>query len=115
MLNQFTHIPAAEKIRQTIFTPSSNTSSNASSLFPNYPHITSDGWLTPVVNPNSYGKQGEKSPEGQAFVMQLHSAWRDWVEDGGRGANAASSWRLNRGASVVWTGVVCALVAGILV
>ena len=42
-------------------------------------HFSGDGWLTPVVNPNSFGEQGEKSPEGQAFVVQLHAAWRDFV------------------------------------
>jgi len=119
MLNQFTHVPAAEKIRRTLFSPSTNSSSansSASAEFQNYPHITPDGWLTPVVNPYSYGQQGGKSPEGQAFVLQLHSAWRDWIEDGARGANAASSWRLGRGVSNgVWVGMACGLVVGILV
>jgi len=101
MLDQFTHVPAAERIRRTLFSPSgnmpsSNTSvSNASSIFDNYSHITPEGWLTPVVNPDSYGQQGSRSPEAQAFVLQLHSAWRDWVADGARGANAGTSVRLN--------------------
>lgn len=113
MLHQFTNIPAAEKIRQTLFSPSTNSPS--SSGFQNYTHITSDGWLTPVVNPDSYTFQGSNSPEGQAFVLQLHSAWRDWVEDGSKGANAASSWRLNRDSRAVWMGVVCVLLVGISV
>lgn len=48
-----------------------------------------NGWLTPVVNPDSYGAEGSESPEGQAFVVEMHSAWRDWVADGSKGANGA--------------------------
>lgn len=46
-------------------------------------------WLTPVVNPHSYGVQGRESPEGQAFVVEMQAAWRDWVNDGSKGANGA--------------------------
>ena len=31
-----------------------------------------NGWLTPVVNPNSFGQEGSKSPEGQAFVVMMY-------------------------------------------
>jgi len=48
-----------------------------------------DGWLTPVVNPDSYGSQGSDSPESEAFVLQMDAAWRDWVTDGSKGANGA--------------------------
>ena len=45
-------------------------------------------WLTPVVNPHSFGVEGGKSPEGQAFVVEMYAAWRDWVADGSKGANS---------------------------
>lgn len=103
MLNQFTHVPAAEKIRTTLFSPPTNSSPTTTpptnapqSQFANYPHFTNDGWLTPVVNPYSYGQEGSESPESEAFALQLHSAWRDWVQDGARGANAAVSLRFAR-------------------
>ncbi|KII90447.1 hypothetical protein PLICRDRAFT_38994 [Plicaturopsis crispa FD-325 SS-3] len=52
-------------------------------------HITAEGWLTPVVNPHSYGSEGSMSPEGQAFVVEMQAAWRDWVAAGSPGANSA--------------------------
>lgn len=36
------------------------------------------GVLSPVVDPLSYGNEGSESPEGQAFVLLMESAWRDW-------------------------------------
>ncbi|XP_006457009.1 hypothetical protein AGABI2DRAFT_212258 [Agaricus bisporus var. bisporus H97] len=102
MLNQFTHVPAAEKIRQTLFSPSggppssTTTSSTSPTAFPNYSHLTPEGWLTPVVNPYSFPHEGSMSPESEAFAIQLHSAWRDWVADGARGANGGyTSLRLH--------------------
>lgn len=56
-----THLPTAEKCRKTLF------SSNSSGLM----HFSSDGWLTPVVNPDSFGNQGSDSPESEAFVVEL--------------------------------------------
>ncbi|KAL0948050.1 hypothetical protein HGRIS_010674 [Hohenbuehelia grisea] len=70
------HLPFAERSRKTLFTNSSN-------------HLTSEGWLQPVVNPHSFGEQGQHSPEGQAFVLALHASYSDWVKDGAKGANAA--------------------------
>lgn len=102
MLNQFMHVPAAEKIRQTLFSPSggppssTTTSSTSPTAFPNYSHLTPEGWLTPVVNPYSFPHEGSMSPESEAFAIQLHSAWRDWVADGARGANGGyTSLRLH--------------------
>ena len=48
-------------------------------------HFTSDGWLTPVVNPLQWGVEGSESPEGQAFVLEMQAAWRDWVAGGSKG------------------------------
>ncbi|GAA6064633.1 hypothetical protein JCM10212_000602 [Sporobolomyces blumeae] len=39
---------------------------------------SSSGLLSPVVDPLAFAQQGKTSPEGQAFVLLLHSAWRDW-------------------------------------
>ncbi|GAA5956693.1 hypothetical protein JCM3765_005705 [Sporobolomyces pararoseus] len=36
------------------------------------------GWLSGAVDPLSWKKQIEKSPEGQAFVLLLEAAWRDY-------------------------------------
>lgn len=40
------------------------------------------GVLAPVTNPLDFGEQepqGTPSPEGQAFMLLLESAWRDWT------------------------------------
>jgi len=75
-----THLPQAEKSREALF--STNSSGQLE-------HFTSDGWLSPVVNPDSFGDEGSDSPEGEAFVLDLESAWTDWVNDGSKGANGA--------------------------
>ncbi|KAG5733865.1 hypothetical protein E4T56_gene9199, partial [Termitomyces sp. T112] len=79
-----TYLPYAERTRKALSAPNTNSSSNST-----LEHFNVDGWLTPVVNPNSYGEQGSESPEGQAFVVEMQSAWRDWVADGSKGANGA--------------------------
>ncbi|KAI0067410.1 hypothetical protein BV25DRAFT_1819734 [Artomyces pyxidatus] len=73
-------------------TSSSSTASAtpSSTAFPTAQHFTSDGWLTPVVNPDNFGVQGSQSPESEAFVLMLHSAWRDWAAAGSQGINGAS-------------------------
>jgi hypothetical protein len=68
-------------------------------------HFTSDGWLTPVVNPESYGAQGSESPEGQAFVLEMQAAWQDWEANGAKGANSARE----AGPHVFLVGVITAL------
>ncbi|GAA5911097.1 hypothetical protein JCM5296_002458 [Sporobolomyces johnsonii] len=66
---------AAETAYQTL------TSTNSTSL-----HVSPEGVLSPVVDPVSYGEQlevGGVSPEGEAFVLLMESARRDWIEAGG--------------------------------
>ena len=75
-----THIPQAEFARQSLSTPGST-----SGLL----RFTENGWLTPVVDPYGYPDQGQDSPEGQAFVISMQAAWRDWVADGAQGANGS--------------------------
>ncbi|CAE6500540.1 unnamed protein product [Rhizoctonia solani] len=78
-----THLPSAERVHAALSIVGSNTTN------PNA-RIISNGWLTPVVNPHSFREEGAESAEGQAFVLQMHAAWADWVEDGQKGANAAA-------------------------
>ncbi|KIP05068.1 hypothetical protein PHLGIDRAFT_31058 [Phlebiopsis gigantea 11061_1 CR5-6] len=95
-------VPIAERIRSTVFTAQS--SSTGSGLA----HFTSDLALTPVVNPLNWGAQLQlpatetklaannglaMSPEGQAFVLEMQAAYRDWVGAGSPGQNAAFSMR----------------------
>jgi hypothetical protein len=62
---------------------------NDTTALTGYQHLTADGWLTPVVNPHSYGVEGNQSAEAQAFVIQLHAAHRDWVLAGSKTTSAA--------------------------
>lgn len=44
--------------------------------------LTEDGWLLDTVDPMSFSTPSEPekySPEGQAFTLLLHSAWRDFA------------------------------------
>ncbi|KAF8212225.1 Six-hairpin glycosidase-like protein [Mycena galopus ATCC 62051] len=75
----------------------------------NLAHFTSDGWLTPVVNPHEYGVEGSDSPEGEAFVLELQAAYNEWVAEGSPGKNAAS--RTASGAAG-WAWVAAGVVVG---
>ncbi|KAL1762590.1 Six-hairpin glycosidase-like protein [Schizophyllum commune] len=53
-----------------------------------------DGWLQNVVDPYTFSSRlpdGEHSPEAQAFVLLLHSAWRDYAAQL-KELNARRSW-----------------------
>lgn len=55
-------------------------------------NIDENGWLTNTVDPYTFNtpidaSTGAHSPEGQAFVLLMHSAWRDWVS--ATGANVS--------------------------
>ncbi|KDQ21094.1 hypothetical protein BOTBODRAFT_62116 [Botryobasidium botryosum FD-172 SS1] len=78
------HVPAADKARAAIAA-----------------NINGDGYLTNVVDPNNFGSQGETSPEGQAFVLMMEAAYRDYV-----------AWNATGFAStrIVVTGKKCQLV-----
>ena len=67
----------------------SSAATTTSNAFANTPHFTVDGWLAPVVDPLNVGVEGAQSPEGQAFILMLQSAWRDWSAAGSPGANVA--------------------------
>ncbi|KZT63338.1 Six-hairpin glycosidase [Daedalea quercina L-15889] len=63
-------------------------------------HFSPAMWLTPVVDPYNWAAQGGSSPEGQAFVVEMYAAWRDWVQAGAPGVNAA----LRLGPAGIWGG-----------
>ncbi len=47
--------------------------------------VDSNGWLQNTVNPYTFttptnASAGAVSPEGQAFVLLMHAAWRDYVQ-----------------------------------
>lgn len=56
-------------------------------------NINAQGWLQPVVDPHSVSKEGEESPEGQAFVLLMQAAWKDWRVDGAKGVKNAAAER----------------------
>ena len=41
-------------------------------------HIDGDGWLSPVVDPYNFPKEGSHSAEGQAFVVSMYAGYREW-------------------------------------
>ena len=50
-----------------------------------YVHVTSNGTVTPTVNPYGWGDTQpwtRGSPEGQAFAVLMYAAWRDCVSAG---------------------------------
>ncbi|EIN04194.1 hypothetical protein PUNSTDRAFT_128484 [Punctularia strigosozonata HHB-11173 SS5] len=84
-----THIPNAEATRKAISAKNATTGA--------FIHLDADGWLTPVVNPDDFSLEGSASPEGQAFVLDVYSAWKDWVKAGSKGApRKAKKSRLER-------------------
>lgn len=42
--------------------------------------IDGSGWLLNVVDPWNYPNRGDKSAEGQAFVLCLEAAYRDYQD-----------------------------------
>jgi hypothetical protein len=84
LFNQKTYIPYAERSRKALSAsasspPSPSNSSTNVVLFPAQAHFTTDGILTPVVDPFAVGvKATTVSAEAQAFVVQMHVAWKDW-------------------------------------
>jgi hypothetical protein len=63
-----------------------------------------------VVNPESYPVQGQDSPESEAFMVEMQSAWRDWVQAGSKGA--ACSIRLGPEVLWTWAGVSMLMMVG---
>lgn len=74
-----TALYAATTYRLAVQTGDCSMIPNAEKAF-NYTatQIASDGTLQNVVNPESWDVTGTQSPEGQAFVLLLQAAWRDY-------------------------------------
>ncbi|KAJ9120031.1 hypothetical protein QFC22_002928 [Naganishia vaughanmartiniae] len=53
-------------------------------------HINSTGYLTGAVDPLSFGKQGTYSPEGQAFVLLMQAAYKEYIASGGEDKTSAA-------------------------
>jgi len=81
-----TSAPSSPSSSSSSSSNSSSGSASASSAFTHTPYFTAAGWLSPVVDPLNVGSEGSQSPEGEAFVLMLHAAWRDWnvVSNGAR-------------------------------
>ncbi|KAF8597060.1 hypothetical protein BDV93DRAFT_499963 [Ceratobasidium sp. AG-I] len=71
-------------------------------------HLTSTGWLTPVVDPHAFHKVGKESAEGQAFVLMMYAARNDWIASGGVVGNGTAVKGKTNGAAanIVGVGVV---------
>ena len=71
------HIPNADRALQVI-----------------HDSINEDGWLLNTVDPETFSTPslpGSYSPEGQAFVVEMYAAWRDWSALGSPGKNGAAA------------------------
>jgi hypothetical protein len=85
-----------------------------SSRFP----FSTDGVLIPVVDPYSVGVQATAvSAEAQAFVVQMHEAWKDWKRatktiKGSSGQRCASLFG-SKG-SILLGFIICGLICAIV-
>lgn len=109
--NQNVHL--AERTRIALTAQSNLGGGPGNGTFVAMVHFDADGWLLPVVDPTSFGQQGSKSPEAEAFVLMMQSGYRDWAQAGYKGINAGgrSAAPLSLATSV---GVVVALVLVLL-
>ena len=65
-----------------------------------------------MVNPGNYVVQGQNSPESEAFMVEMLSAWRDWVNAGSSSHGSACSIRLGSKVLWAWAGVNMLIVVG---
>lgn len=76
----WTTLLAAATYRMAVLTGDETYISNASTAFDYIEtQINEAGTLTKVVDPFNWSTPGTESPEGQAFVLLLQAAWRDYV------------------------------------
>ncbi|OCF43696.1 hypothetical protein I317_02448 [Kwoniella heveanensis CBS 569] len=50
-------------------------------------YVNSTGYLTQVVNPYDFSKQGGESAEGQSFMVMAYAAYKEWDSLGRKGVN----------------------------
>jgi hypothetical protein len=77
-------------------------------------HIGGNGWLSPVVDPYNFPKQGSHSAEAQAFVVSMYAGYRAWqVADGSsaEGSSAESPSASSASHAGAGAGAVAALAA----
>jgi hypothetical protein len=112
----YKHLPQAELSRKALSSvnssassssPSSSSSTSApTTLSTPLTHFDSSGWLTPVVDPYNYPAEGSRSPESEAFIIEMTAAYQDWVALGSKGANGALGIRSASSAALVWAMIV---------
>lgn len=84
------HIPLAERTRVALTSRSNLGNGPSEGPFESMVHFDADGWLSPVVNPSSFGESGSKSPEAQAFVLMMQASYQDWAQAGYKGVSAGA-------------------------
>ncbi|KAJ7452399.1 Six-hairpin glycosidase-like protein [Mycena galericulata] len=102
--------PHSSSVAPSVTAPTASPSASSVPLT-GLVHFTSEGWLTPVVNPDQFGVEGQNSPEGEAFVLEFQAAYNEWVAGGSVGANAA---RRTAVSAAGWPWVVWCVVIGTL-
>jgi len=76
----WTTLLAATTYRLAVLTGDESMIYNAKQAFDYIEtQISEDGTLTKVVDPFNWSTPGTQSPEGQAFVLLLQAAWRDYT------------------------------------
>jgi len=84
------YIPLAERTRIALTARSNLGGGPSNGTFVSMVHFDADGWLSPVVDPWSFGEVGSKSPEAQAFVLMMQAGYQDWARAGYNGVNAGT-------------------------
>ena len=77
-----THLETSDTTKQVNMTWALNAANRARSVVSR--SIDIDGWLTNVVDPWNFPLRGTRSAEGQAFVLSLEAAYRDYQNSGQR-------------------------------
>ncbi|WWC91904.1 uncharacterized protein L201_006853 [Kwoniella dendrophila CBS 6074] len=62
-------------------------------------YVNSTGYLTQVVNPYDFSKQGTYSPEGQSFVVMGYAAYKEWDSLGRKGSTSGKDDPLGKDSS----------------
>ena len=84
------YVHLAERTRIALTARSNLGGGPSNGTFESMVHFDADGWLSPVVNPVSFGDVGSKSPEAQAFVLMMQAGYQDWAQAGYDGVSGGS-------------------------
>ncbi|WRT70037.1 uncharacterized protein IL334_007031 [Kwoniella shivajii] len=77
-------------------------------------YINSTGYLTQVVNPYDFTKEGTYSPEGQSFVVMAYAAYKEWDSLGRKGSNAGKDDPLGSSSSALKQFALPGISAGLI-